>query len=83
MGTVVESCFSKNSTNSERFAECLIQTNKKVEDIMKSLEFKMLFFSKSANGCLSKKRTVSDCTDEASKGIREMISSTKSIIDKI
>jgi len=60
-----------------------MQSNKRVEDIMKSLEFKMLFFSKSANSCLSNKRTVSDCTNEATKGIKEMISSTKSIIDKI
>lgn len=49
MATVLESCFSKNSSNPDRFADCIIEKNKKVESIMKGVEFKMMFFSKVAN----------------------------------
>jgi len=55
MGKVLETTFTKNSTNPDRFARGLLETNKKLDDIMKSLEYRILFFSKSANLCLLKK----------------------------
>jgi hypothetical protein len=30
MGTVVDSCFSKNSTNADRFADCFMEKQKKL-----------------------------------------------------
>jgi hypothetical protein len=49
---------------------------------MKSVEFKVLFFSKAANQCLAK-RSVSECTQDTIKGLKEVIEGTKKNIDKI
>lgn len=82
MASVLDTCYSKNSSNADRFAECILEKNRKVDDIMKSVEFKLLFFSKNANACLLK-RSVGECTQEAIKGIQEMIENTKRSIDKL
>lgn len=37
MGTVVDTCFSKNSNNADRFADCFMEKQKKLEDLMKSM----------------------------------------------
>ena len=37
MGTVVDTCFSKNSSNADRFADCFLEKQKKLEDLMKSM----------------------------------------------
>jgi hypothetical protein len=37
MGTVVDACFSKNSNNADRFADCFTEKQKKLEDLMKSM----------------------------------------------
>lgn len=83
MAGVLESCFSKNSSNSDRFAECITEKNKKVESIMKGVEFKMMFFSKVANQCLSHGKSVQDCTQETIKGLKEVIANTKKSIEQI
>jgi hypothetical protein len=61
MNSLLESCFAKNENNSDRFADCFLEKNKKIEDIMKPVEYKMMFFSKKANLCLQKK-SILECT---------------------
>ena len=82
MGSVLDSCFSKNSSNPDRFADCILEKNKRVEEIMKSIEFKVLFYSKAANNCLVKK-SVGECTEETARGLREIIESTKKTIERL
>lgn len=82
MSGVLDSCFSKNSSNPDRFADCILDKNKRVEEIMKSIEFKVLYFSKAANNCLAK-RSVSECTQETVNGLKDMIENTKRSIEKI
>lgn len=82
MSTVLDACFSKNSSNPDRFAECILDKNKRVEELMKSVEFKILYFSKAASNCVAK-RSVQECTQETVKGIKEMIDVTKRNIEKI
>lgn len=72
-GNLFDSCFSKNSTNPERFAECFNDKQKRIEEIMAPFQFKMMFFSKSSSNCLAQGKSVADCTQEATKGIREVI----------
>ncbi len=84
MGAILDACYSRNSSNSERFAECIMEKNKRVDEIMKSMEYKLLFFSKNANACLTQNRkSVSECSAEAKNGIMEMIDSTKRNIEKL
>ena len=83
MANVLENCFSKNSSNSDRFADCITEKNKKVESIMKGVEFKMMFFSRVANQCLAHGKSVQDCTQETVKGLREVVASTKKSIEQI
>ena len=62
MGSVLESCFSKNESNPERFADCIIEKQKKMEDVLNPMQFKIMFFSKSGHNCLTKGKSVSECT---------------------
>jgi hypothetical protein len=82
MGSVLDYCFNKNSSNPDRFADCILEKNKRVEEIMKSVEFKILYFSKAANNCLAK-RSVSECTEDTVKGLKEVIENTKRSIEKL
>lgn len=82
MGSVLDYCFNKNSSNPDRFADCILEKNKRVEEIMKSVEFKILYFSKAANNCLAK-RSVSECTEDTVKGLKEVIEGTKRSIEKL
>jgi hypothetical protein len=50
---------------------------------MKGVEFKMLFYSKAANQCLINGKSVSDCTQDAIKGIKEVIENSRKSIDKL
>ena len=35
MGVVLEYCYGKNTSNADRFADCILEKNKKLDDIMK------------------------------------------------
>ena len=84
MGSVVDYCFNRNSSNPERFAECILDKQNKIEEIMKSIQFKTMFCAKKAQHCLTQdKRSVPDCTGEIKKDLAEIISSTKRNIDKL
>jgi len=62
MGSILEACFSKNETNPERFADCIGEKQKKMEEILNPMQFKIMFFSKSSHNCLSRGKSVSECT---------------------
>ena len=83
MASSLDACYGRNSSNADRFAECILDKNKRVEDIMKGVEFKMLFYSKAANQCLINGKSVSDCTQDAIKGIKEVIENSRKSIDKL
>lgn len=84
MGNLFEICFNKNSSNPDRFADCFLEKQKKMEDIMNPMQFKIMFFSKSANNCLvQQKKNVTDCIQEATKGLKEVIENAKKSVEKI
>lgn len=62
-GSIFEACFSKNSSNPERFGECFSEKQKKIEELMAPFQFKMMFFSKSSSNCLAQNKSVADCTE--------------------
>jgi len=37
METVVDTCFTKNSNYADRFADCFMEKQKKLEDLMKTM----------------------------------------------
>jgi hypothetical protein len=82
MESVIDSCFKQNSGNPDRFADCIVEKNKGIEDTMKSIEFKILYFSKAANNCLAK-RSVAECANETTKGLKEVLENTKRGIEKL
>ena len=84
MGGVLENCFAKNSNNPDRFADCIIEKQKKIEDILNPMQFKIMFFTKSSHNCLTEqKKSVGDCTQETIKGIKEVIANTMKSIDRL
>ena len=84
MGEILESCFNKNSSNPDRFADCIVERQKKMEEVLNPMQFKIMFFSKSSHNCLTQqKKSVGDCTQEAIKGISEVINNAKKNIDRL
>jgi len=61
MDIAINQCFTKNDKNADKFANCVIEINKKLESTMKPIEFKMMYLSKFANQCLVKGNSVKDC----------------------
>lgn len=55
MHQALESCYSKSGNNADRFADCVLASNKKISDIVEPFQFKLLFISKSAEKCLQSK----------------------------
>lgn len=51
----LEGCYSKSGSNADRFADCVLTSNKKINDIVEPFQFKLLFISKSAEKCLQSK----------------------------
>jgi len=45
----IDACFEKNSNNADKFVTCVQDKSKKVEDIMKPFEFKLMYISRQAN----------------------------------
>jgi flavin reductase (DIM6/NTAB) family NADH-FMN oxidoreductase RutF len=43
----LESCYAKSGSNADRFADCVLTSNKKISDIVEPFQFKLLFISKS------------------------------------
>jgi hypothetical protein len=50
---------------------------------MKTIQFKLMFFSKTANQCLLNNKAVPECTQETLKGLKEVIANTRKNIEKI
>ena len=67
----LENCYAKSGSNADRFAECVVMSNKKITDIVEPFQYKLLFISKSTEKCLQTKDE-DKCTQEItalSKGI--------------
>ncbi len=83
-GALFENCYTQNSSNPDRFADCFLGKQKKMEEIMDPMELKIEFFSKIANICLvQQKKSVSECVQEATKNIKEVIENSKRSVERI
>lgn len=82
MQQVIERCFSSNASSSGRFAECAIDKNKKIEEVTKAIEFKLIFFSKFANNCLMTK-DVNNCKEETTRELSKMVDNIRNDIERI
>ena len=70
----VENCFSKSGNNPDRFANCLSNGQKRAAELNEHFQFKMVFLSRSVQGCLQNNRSIDKCEADA-------IKTGKSIID--
>lgn len=43
----LENCYAKSGNNVDRFAECVVSSNKRISDIVEPFQYKLLFISKS------------------------------------
>ena len=82
MHQAIENCYSKSGNNPDRFADCIVSSNKKISDIVEPFQYKLLFISKSAEKCLLK-NDEKKCTEEMTtlgKGIvQNMVSSLEKV----
>lgn len=51
----LENCYNKSGANADRFAECVVSSNKRISDIVEPFQYKLLFISKSTERCLQSK----------------------------
>ncbi len=79
----IDQCFEKNISNVDKFVACTQDRSKKVEDLMKPFEYKLMYISRQANECLVKGSNVKDCQTKISKMAKDLIESTMKAIDKI
>ena len=79
----MESCYRKSSNNPDRFAACLSDTRKKVEEINDQFSLKLLFISRDAQECLANGRSVEDCTSKAIDLAGDVIKNAQKTVDKI
>ena len=63
MGEILDFCYSKNPNNPDRFADCIVDKQKKIEEIITPMQFKIVFFSKNSQKCLQENKSVSACTE--------------------
>lgn len=79
----IDQCFEKNTNNVDKFVSCTQEKSKKVEDIMKPFEFKLMYVSRQANECLVKGSSVKECQTQISKVARDLIENTIKAVSKI
>lgn len=78
MENLNETCYSKNSGNADRFAECIKEKAAKISDLSELFSMKQMFFARRIQACIvEQKKSVSDCTQEGSKIISDIIENTK------
>jgi hypothetical protein len=82
MHQAVEVCYSKSGSNPDRFADCIVSSNKKISDIIEPFQYKLLFISKSTEKCLlnkDEKKCIEEMTS-LGKGIAQnMVSSLEKV----
>ena len=76
LNNTLQQCFQRSNDNADRFAECVVGSNKKLNDVMEGFQFKMLFLSRSAKACLEKGDSVPSC-------VQRVTTQGKSIIDGV
>ncbi len=79
----IDQCFDKNSSNVDKFVACTQDKSKRVEDLMKPFEFKLMYVSRQANECLVKGSSVKECQTQISKVAKDLIDNTMKAITKI
>ena len=83
LNNVLEQCYERSNDNADRFSQCVVESNKRIQDTMEGFQFKMLFLSRSAKGCLDRGSSVQECTDRISQQGKTVIESLLKQIDKI
>ena len=79
----IDQCFEKNINNVDKFVTCTQDKSKKVEDLMKPFEYKLMYVSRQANECLVKGSSVKECQVKISKMATDLIENTMKTITKI
>ena len=83
LNNTLEQCYQRSNDNADRFAECVVSSNKKLNDVMEGFQFKMLFLSRSAKACLEKGDSVSTCVERVTGQGRGVIDSVLKQVEKI
>lgn len=59
-----------------------MSNTKKIEEVTKGIEFKLVFFSKFANNCLMTK-DVNNCKEETTRELSKMVDNVRNEIERI
>lgn len=83
METSVETCMSKSSKNPDKFASCMMNTQKKVAEMSESFQLKNLFLANTIRSCLNEGNDSAKCSQEGKKLAVNIITSFLKEIEKI
>lgn len=79
----LENCYNKSGDNADRFASCMQNSQKKLNDIMETFQLKMLFLSRSAQNCIAQNNDVSKCSENITNTSRSIIQTLLKDIEKV
>jgi hypothetical protein len=79
----IENCYKRSGENPDRFASCMVDTQKKVQELTEGFQFKQLFLSHSVQSCLAKNNDTAKCRDEGIKTFTTSINSFLKQLDQI
>jgi hypothetical protein len=79
----VQNCMNKSSNNPDRFASCMLDTQKRVSELTESFQFKNLFLANIIQNCLSNNTDSNKCVDEGKKMANNIISDFLKQVEKI
>lgn len=78
----IHDCFN-NTKNIDAFGDCLKKKKDRLEQIKTEFPFRMQYFVIVGSECLAAGTSASECQDNASKGISQMIKATRTQIDQL
>lgn len=81
--TAVQNCYSKCNENPDKFANCMVETQKKVNELTESFQFKNLFLGTFIQNCLNTTNDVTKCTEEGKKSMKNINATLLKEIERI
>lgn len=79
----VQNCFNKNNDNPDKFVTCMTDTQKKVDELNQSFQFKNLFLGTSIQNCLNATNNVEKCKSEGKAMLKNITTTLLKQIEKI
>lgn len=73
MQSLLEKCYAKNEEDPNNFAECVLQGQNKMSELMQKFQLKSIYLKKTAKVCLENKKDPKICEGEVIKVGKKLV----------